>query len=52
MPAGVVDPQQTIMRQHDGELDVRPREGGGSVFRIRLPTLAGAGGEAAAAAEA
>ena len=42
----------TIMRQHDGELDVRPREGGGSVFRIRLPTLAGAGGEAAAAAEA
>jgi signal transduction histidine kinase len=27
----------TIARQHDGELDVRPREGGGSVFRLRLP---------------
>ena len=27
----------TIARQHDGELDVRPREGGGSVFRITLP---------------
>jgi signal transduction histidine kinase len=29
----------TIARQHDGELDVRPREGGGSVFRIRLPAF-------------
>jgi signal transduction histidine kinase len=29
----------TIVRQHDGELDVRPREGGGSVFRMRLPAL-------------
>jgi signal transduction histidine kinase len=27
----------TIVRQHEGELDVRPREGGGSVFRMRLP---------------
>jgi signal transduction histidine kinase len=27
----------TIARQHDGELDVRPREGGGSVFRLKLP---------------
>ncbi len=30
----------TIVRQHDGELDVRPRDGGGSVFRMRLPALA------------
>jgi two-component system sensor histidine kinase DctS len=29
----------TIARQHDGELDVRLREGGGSVFRLRLPSL-------------
>ena len=28
-----------IVRQHDGELDVRPRAGGGSVFRMRLPAL-------------
>jgi signal transduction histidine kinase len=27
----------TIVRQHDGELDVGPRPGGGSVFRLRLP---------------
>ncbi|HXK12613.1 MAG TPA: ATP-binding protein [Vicinamibacteria bacterium] len=27
----------TIVRQHDGELDVAPRAGGGSVFRMRLP---------------
>jgi signal transduction histidine kinase len=27
----------TIVRQHDGELDVVPRPGGGSVFRMRLP---------------
>jgi signal transduction histidine kinase len=27
----------TIVRQHDGELEVAPREGGGSVFRMRLP---------------
>jgi signal transduction histidine kinase len=27
----------TIVRQHEGELDVRPRPGGGSVFRMRLP---------------
>jgi signal transduction histidine kinase len=27
----------TIVRQHDGELSVGPREGGGSVFRMRLP---------------
>ena len=30
----------TIVRQHEGELDVRAREGGGSVFRLRLPALA------------
>ncbi len=30
----------TIVRQHDGELEVRPREGGGSVFRIELPSFA------------
>ncbi len=29
----------TIVRQHEGELDVRPREGGGSVFRMRLPAF-------------
>jgi signal transduction histidine kinase len=27
----------TIVRQHDGELEVGPRPGGGSVFRLRLP---------------
>jgi signal transduction histidine kinase len=27
----------TIVRQHEGELEVRPRPGGGSVFRMRLP---------------
>jgi signal transduction histidine kinase len=27
----------TIVRQHDGELDALPREGGGSVFRMWLP---------------
>ncbi len=27
----------TIVRQHGGELEVVPREGGGSVFRMRLP---------------
>ena len=27
----------TIVRQHEGELDVVPRTGGGSVFRMRLP---------------
>jgi len=27
----------TIVRQHAGELDVAPRAGGGSVFRMRLP---------------
>jgi signal transduction histidine kinase len=27
----------TIVRQHDGELDVVARPGGGSVFRMRLP---------------
>jgi signal transduction histidine kinase len=34
----------TIVRQHGGELTLAPREGGGSVFRIRLPA-AEAGGE-------
>ena len=42
----------TIVRQHDGELDVRPREGGGAVFRMRLPAFAGSAAEATAAAEA
>ena len=37
----------TIMRQHDGELDVRPRQGGGAVFRMRLPALAAASETAA-----
>jgi signal transduction histidine kinase len=36
----------TIVRQHGGELDVRPREGGGAVFRMRLPALAATGGTA------
>jgi len=31
----------TIVRQHDGELEVVPRTGGGSVFRIRLPVIEG-----------
>lgn len=31
----------TIVRQHDGELEVVPREGGGSVFRMRLPASEG-----------
>ena len=31
----------TIVRQHDGELEVVPREGGGSVFRMRLPMIEG-----------
>ena len=45
----------TIVRQHEGELDVRPREGGGSVFRMRLPAApeaATAGGAAERAVEA
>ena len=31
----------TIVRQHDGELEVVPREGGGSIFRMRLPVIEG-----------
>jgi signal transduction histidine kinase len=31
----------TIVRQHDGELEVVPREGGGSLFRMRLPLSEG-----------
>jgi signal transduction histidine kinase len=31
----------TIVRQHDGELEVVPREGGGSIFRMRLPAIEG-----------
>jgi signal transduction histidine kinase len=31
----------TIVRQHDGELEVVPRGGGGSVFRMRLPLIEG-----------
>ena len=27
----------TIVRQHEGELEVAPRAGGGAVFRMRLP---------------
>lgn len=30
----------TIVRQHEGELDVRPRPAGGSIFRMSLPALA------------
>jgi signal transduction histidine kinase len=42
----------TIVRQHEGELSVRPREGGGSVFRIRLPAAGPGGGPGPSAAEA
>jgi len=42
----------TIVRQHDGELEVRPREGGGSVFRLRLPALGSAAPPAGTKAEA
>jgi signal transduction histidine kinase len=31
-----------IVRQHDGDLSVGPREGGGAVFRLTLPALDGA----------
>src|SRR5206468_8909493 len=27
----------SILEQHGGSLDARPREGGGTVFRVRLP---------------
>jgi signal transduction histidine kinase len=30
----------TIVRQHEGEIGVHPRPGGGTVFRMRLPALA------------
>jgi signal transduction histidine kinase len=30
----------TIVRQHEGEIDVNPRPGGGTVFRMKLPALA------------
>ena len=42
----------TIVRQHDGELDVTPRPGGGSVFRMRLPGAPEAPGPAERAVEA
>jgi signal transduction histidine kinase len=42
----------TIMRQHEGELDVAPRPGGGTVFRMRLPVFAGVTGEAGGRTEA
>ncbi len=29
----------SIIRQHDGELSVFPREGGGALFRMKLPAL-------------
>jgi two-component system sensor histidine kinase DctS len=32
----------TIVGQHEGELSVHPREGGGSLFRMKLPALADA----------
>jgi signal transduction histidine kinase len=35
-----------IARQHDGDLQVLPREGGGAVFRMTLPALAADGGAA------
>ena len=31
----------SIVKQHAGELSVAPREGGGAVFRLRLPALEG-----------
>jgi two-component system C4-dicarboxylate transport sensor histidine kinase DctB len=31
----------SIVRQHDGELTVSPREGGGALFQMKLPTLEG-----------
>jgi signal transduction histidine kinase len=34
----------TIVQQHQGELTVHPREGGGSLFRMKLPALADAAG--------
>jgi signal transduction histidine kinase len=37
-----------IVRQHDGDLVVLSRDGGGSVFRMRLPALAGAASEPSA----
>jgi signal transduction histidine kinase len=32
----------TIVKQHEGELTVHAREGGGSLFRMKLPALTGA----------
>ena len=32
----------SIVRQHDGELTVTGREGGGAVFRVTLPVVEGA----------
>ncbi len=32
----------SIVRQHDGELTVAGREGGGAVFRVTLPVVEGA----------
>ena len=29
----------SIVRQHEGELSVAPREGGGALFRMKLPAL-------------
>ncbi len=42
-----------IVRQHEGELSVRPREGGGTVFQMTLPVLpqVSAGSAEAEAAE-
>jgi signal transduction histidine kinase len=41
-----------IVRQHDGDLEVLSREGGGSVFRMRLPALAEAASDVSAASGA
>jgi len=35
----------TIVQQHEGELIVHAREGGGSLFRMKLPALTDAAGE-------
>jgi signal transduction histidine kinase len=41
----------TIVKQHEGELTVHPREGGGSLFRMRLPALRQTGTRGGEAAE-
>jgi signal transduction histidine kinase len=41
----------TIVQQHQGELTVQPREGGGALFRMKLPVLAEADGSGGAPGE-